>query len=82
MEGLSLVDEVSKLDPKKKIHLFVGGEDRVTPPFLSADYAQAASNAGKQVTYSLVHEGDRDMILNPDILSMILRSIACSVFTM
>ena len=75
MAGLSPVDEVSTLDPSKSIHLFVGDEDRVTPPFLSEDYVQTARNAGKHVTYSLVPGGDHDMILAPDILSMILRSI-------
>lgn len=75
MAGLSPFAEIAKLDPELRVRLFVGSEDRVTPPFLSEQYVRAARAAGKQATYTVLKGADHDMILDSDVLALILGSL-------
>ena len=76
MPGLSPVDHVEGLDPAKRIDLWVGNDDVVTPLFLSEAYAEKAEQSGKKVTVQLVVDGEHDMILRADTLVQILESLA------
>lgn len=75
LPGLSAIDEVSDLDDEKKIHLFVGYQDRVTPSFLSEEYAAKATELGKKVSVTVKPNADHENILRPEILKEILASI-------
>ena len=75
MPGLSPIDHVDRLDSEKKIDLWVGDADVVTPPFLSKAYAEKARSAGKKGSLQVVPDGDHDMILDPDTLNSILTTV-------
>jgi len=75
MPGLSPIDEIDSIDPARRIDLWVGDEDVVTPPILSLDFSAQANQSGKKVSHSMVPGGDHDMILQLDILRKIVQNI-------
>ena len=75
MPGLSPIDDVAKLDPGKAVHLLVGDEDKITPPFLSVEYSERAKAMGRDVSHTVVAGGDHDMILKDEILDLVLQRI-------
>lgn len=72
LPGLSPVAEVAGLDANKKIYLFTGTEDKVTPVFLGAEYAAAALAAGKKADFAEVPKAGHDNILRPPLLKQML----------
>jgi predicted esterase len=75
MPGISPIEDVAKLDPSRAVHLWVGDEDKITPPFLSVEYSERARTMGKDVSHTVVSGGDHDMILQDEVLDLVLQSI-------
>lgn len=75
MGGLSVIDEVDSIPENLEIHMYVGGADKVTPPFLSKDFMAAAKAAGKTVSLTITSEDDHENILRPANLTKLVETL-------
>ena len=75
MGGLSPMDNISKLDLNKKIHLYVGEHDLSTPPFLTTEFYNATNRLGADVTMKIVPGEDHESILKPTLLVMMMKDV-------
>ena len=77
IESLSALELVAKVDPKTKIHLIVGAQDEITPPWLSERYQEQAIKHGKRVELTILPGKGHDILLEQPVferLSTLLKS--------
>lgn len=72
--GLSPLEELEKVALRRKIHMYVGQEDVVTPPFLSQEFYEAVQKKGAPVDIHLLDGEDHESILRPEIVGLILKN--------
>lgn len=71
MAGLSPFDAISELDQDRRIHLFVGEKDVVTPVFLTEEYHDAVMEIGGKVSMKIFDGEDHESIVRKEILTSI-----------
>ncbi|MFK8012119.1 MAG: alpha/beta hydrolase family protein [Marinicellaceae bacterium] len=64
---LSPLELVNNLNEKSHVSMFVGNKDKITKPYISQNYKQAAIKSGAKVSFKII-QGKHDIFLNPLIL--------------
>ncbi|RYH26668.1 MAG: hypothetical protein EON54_23900 [Alcaligenaceae bacterium] len=71
VETLSPIQSVERSSPKAEIVMFVGEKDNVTPPFLTTEYAAAATAAGKRVRVTIIPEKEHEIFFHPQVVAAV-----------
>ncbi|NVJ69485.1 MAG: prolyl oligopeptidase family serine peptidase [Alphaproteobacteria bacterium] len=75
MPGLSATAEVGTIPVGADVRLFVGANDRVTPPFLSEEFVAAAKARGMEFPLTIVPDASHDFIVEQRQLKAVLDAI-------
>lgn len=75
MPGLSATAEVPSIPSGLDMRLFVGSDDRVTPPFLSEDFVAAAKARGMDLPLTIVPGAKHDFIIEAGHLEAVIKAI-------
>ncbi len=73
--SLSPMERVGEMNPAAQIHLIHGGDDRVVPAAIAADYASALRDKVEQVSYLLLQTLDHDLFMADAVYKVISREL-------